>query len=164
MHVMHVRSPQDKNSKGISCRKPRNRILRKCTPTFIRSSYLHDKLVAGHRNAFSAPLGLSLVTLPSPKTLSFLWCNHPDLLPTQHQRFPQPSTLNRTIPWVRLGACWLSGVQWTAQIAWGVENSFVTGTLLSAKARWSFTVAALSMWNCFFSQENPRICPHLPGP
>lgn len=62
-------------------------------------------------------------------------------------------------PWVRLGACWLSEVQWTAQIAWGVENSFVTGTLLSAKARWSFTVAALSMWNCFFSQETRGFAP-----
>lgn len=73
--------------------------------------------------------------------------------------FPQPSTLNRKIPWVCLGACWLSEVQWTAQIAWGVENSSVTGALLSAKARWSFTVAALSMWNCFFSQETQGFTP-----
>ena len=69
------------------------------------------------------------------------------------------STLNRKIPWVCLGACWLSEVQWTAQIAWGVENSFVNGALLSAKARWSFTVAALSMWNCFFSQETQGFAP-----
>ncbi len=32
------------------------------------------------------------------------------------------------------------------------------GTLIS-KARWSFTVAALSMWNCFFSQETQGFAP-----
>lgn len=78
--------------------------------------------------------------------------------------FPQPSALNGMIPWVCLGACWLSEVQWTAQIAWGVENSSVTGVLLSAKARWSFTVAALSKWNCFFSQETRGFAPLLIGP
>lgn len=66
---------------------------------------------------------------------------------------PSPSTMITKIPRVCLDACWLSEVQWTVQIARGVENSFVTGTLLSAKARWSSVVAALSMWNCFFSQE-----------
>lgn len=72
----------------------------------------------------------------------------------------RPSTLSRTLSWaLSVSACWLYEVQWTAQIAWGVENSFVTRTLLSAKARWSFTMDTLSMWNCFFSQETHGFAP-----
>lgn len=72
----------------------------------------------------------------------------------------RPFTLSRMFPWaLSVSACWLYEVQWTVQIAWGVENSFVTRTLLSAKARWSFTMDTLSMWNCFFSQETHGFTP-----
>lgn len=76
------------------------------------------------------------------------------------QPLARPSALSKMLPWaLSVSACWLYEVQWTAQIARGVENSFVTRTLLSAKARWSSTMAALSMWNCFFSQETHGFAP-----
>lgn len=159
--MMYLRSSSfilDRNLKCmsfvISCGKARNIILKKITVYSLYQVFVSSQQ-AGHRSekCFRYTFG-SITCHHSHSKNSVLPVVYPSR-PFAHPAlwFPQPSTLNRKIPWVCLGACWLSEVQWTAQIAWGVENSFVTGTLLSAKARWSFTVAALSMWNCFFSQE-----------
>lgn len=105
--------------------------------------------------AFSSPCDLLLVTLLISKNLLFS-----TVIQTSCPTLARPSALSKMLPWaLSVSACWLYEVQWTAQIAWGVENSFVTRTLLSAKARWSSTVATLSMWNCFFSQETHGFAP-----
>lgn len=80
----------------------------------------------------SSPWGLTSHPLPSQKLGPSRGVTIQTFYPPMRW-FPQPSALNRTIPWVCLGACRLPEVQWAAQIAWGVENSSVTGVLLSAK-------------------------------
>lgn len=142
--------------------RPQDYLNKKLDP-FLGYLCLLNKLVIGQRNdCLSAHLGVSLFSpfpfhKPSWSGTILTFCSPNALVPSALH--PE-----QKIPWVFLGACWLSEVQWTAQIAWGVENSSVTGVLLSAKARWSFIVGALSMWNCFFLPGNSRICPHLAGP